>query len=141
MEEAYLIFQLHRFSWSVKKQLANVRKFYAIDTGLANRVSFQVGSRQGQNLENIIFLELLRRGKDIYYHKTGNDYEVDFLVKEGRTVCQLIQVSYSIADEQTKKRECTALKTAAQEMEKESPCLVLTMGPERNHSYGQGVTN
>ena len=90
LEEAYLIFQLHRFSWSVKKQLANVRKFYAIDTGLANRVSFQVGSRNGQNLENIVFIELLRRGQDIYYYKSKNDREVDFLIKEGKFIKELI---------------------------------------------------
>jgi len=139
LEEAYLIFQLHRFSWSVKKQLANVRKFYAIDTGLANRVSFQVGSRQGQNLENIIFLDLLRRGEEIYYYKTRNDYEVDFLVKEGKTVRQLIQVSYSIADEQTRKRECTALKTAAEELGEDLPCLVLTMDRSETMQW-QGMT-
>ncbi len=125
--EAYLIFQLKRFSWSVKKQLANVRKFYAIDTGLANRVSFQVGSRQGQNLENIVFLELLRRRKEIYYYKSKRDREVDFLVKEGNLIKELIQVSFTITDENTRKREFTALKVATDELSGQTPrCLVLT---------------
>ena len=129
LEEAYLIFQLHRFSWSVKKQLVNVRKFYAIDTGLANRVSFQVGSRYGQNIENIVFLELLRRRQEIYYFKSKNDREVDFLVKEGKIIKELIQVSYSLNDENTRKREFAALKTAADELTDPTPrCLVLTMG-------------
>ena len=132
LEDACLIFQLHRFSWSLKKQLTNVRKFYAIDIGLANRVSFQVGSRQGQNLENIVFLELIRRGYEIYYYKTKNDHEIDFLVKEGQEVTELIQVSYSLKDEQTRKREFTALKSAAAEFKKMPKCMVLTM--DRNET-------
>ena len=129
LEEAYLIFQLHRFSWSVKKQMANARKFYAIDTGLANRVSFQVGSRNGQNLENIVFIELLRRGQEIFYYKTRNDREVDFLIKKGKVIKELIQVSYSLDDEQTRKREFSALKIAADELQESTlRCMVLTMG-------------
>ncbi len=139
LEEAYLIFQLHRFSWSVKKQLANVRKFYAIDTGLANRVSFQVGSRYGQNLENIVFIELLRRGQEIYYYKSRNDREVDFLIKKGTVIKELIQVSYSLDDEYTRKREFTALKTAVSELPESTPrCLVLTMSHSESIQW-QGV--
>jgi len=142
LEKAYLIFQLHRFSWSVKKQLANVRKFYAIDTGLANRVSFQIGSRHGQNIENIVFIELLRRGHEIYYYKSTNDREVDFLIKEGKNIRALIQVSYAMGDEDTRKRECTALKTAADELaevpEKAPRCLVLTKGHSENIQW-QGM--
>jgi len=131
LEEAYLIFQLHRFSWSVKKQLANVRKFYAIDTGLANRVSFQVGSRQGQNLENVVFIELLRRGREIYYYKSKTGREVDFVVKEGKEIRELIQVCVSMDDDKTRKREFSALKAAVDELHPalaDMPrCLVLTM--------------
>lgn len=140
LEEAYLIFQLHRFSWSVKKQLANVRKFYAVDTGLANRVSFQVGSRQGQNIETIVFLELCRRGQEVYYFKAKSDQEVDFLIKEGQIIKKLIQVSYSLADEQTRKREFKALKIAFDELAENSPrCLVLTMDHSETVEW-QGVT-
>jgi len=139
LEDAYLIFQLHRFSWSVKKQLTNVRKFYTIDTGLANRVSFQVGSRQGQNIETIVFVELRRRGKEIFYFKTKNDKEIDFLVKEGQTIKELIQVSYSMVDEQTRKRELTALKYASDELTGTQRCLVLTTDPSETIEW-QGQT-
>ena len=139
LEEAYLIFQLHRFSWSVKKQLTNVRKFYAIDTGLANRVSFQVGSRQGQNIETMVFIELRRRGQEIFYFKTKNDREVDFLVKEGQSIKELIQVCYSMADEQTRKRELTALRYATNELAETPRCLVLTMDPSETVQW-QGLT-
>ena len=129
LEDAFLIFQLHRFSWSVKKQIANPRKFYSIDTGLSNRVSFQIGARKAQNLENIIFLELLRRQWDIYYYKTKNDREVDFVIKKGSKITELIQVSYSIENEQTRKRELAALKTAHNELagETQIKCTLLTM--------------
>lgn len=139
LEDACLIFQLHRFSWSLKKQLTNVRKFYAIDTGLANRVSFQVGSRQGQNLENIIFLELIRRGCEIYYYKTKNEHEVDFLVKEGQEVTELIQVSATIREEQTRKREFTALESASNELKQTPKCVVLTMDRSETVQW-QGIS-
>ncbi len=129
LEEAFLIFQLRRFAWSVKKQLANSRKFYSIDTGLSNRVSFQIGARKAQNLENIIFIELLRRKQDIYYYKSKSDREIDFLVKEGGLIVELIQVSYSIEDEQTRKRELAAFKAAVNELSTNTPiqCTLLTM--------------
>ncbi len=132
LEDAFLIFQLRRFAWSVKKQIANPRKFYSIDTGLSNRVSFQVGARKAQNIENIVFLELLRRKQDVFYFKTKNDREVDFVIKRGAQVVELIQVCYSIEDEQTRKREIAALKAASRELESDIaiPCTLLTMDKE-----------
>jgi len=131
LEDAYLIFQLPRFAWSVRKQMVNARKFYSIDTGLSNRVSFQIGARKSQNIENIIFIELLRRKKDIYYYKTKNDREIDFVLKEGERITELIQVCYTLEDPQTRKRELTALKTATSELAGEGrgpiPCTILTM--------------
>ena len=132
LEDAFLIFQLRRFAWSVKKQIANPRKFYSIDTGLSNRVSFQVGARKAQNIENIVFLELLRRKQDVFYFKTKTDREVDFVIKRGAQVVELIQVCYSIEDEQTRKREIAALKAASSELGSNTavPCTLLTMDKE-----------
>lgn len=138
LEDAFLIFQLHRFSWSVKRQAVNLRKFYSIDTGLSNCVSFHIGTRQGQNLENIVFLELLRRKHEVYYYRTKNDLEVDFLVKEGRHVRQLIQVAYTIKDERTRRREIAALETSWREFESDPSisCILLTMDPGENIDHG-----
>ena len=132
LEDAFLIFQLRRFAWSVRKQIANSRKFYSIDTGLFNRVSFQVGARKAQNIENIVFLELLRRKQDVFYFKTRNDREVDFVIKRGAQLVELIQVCYSIEDEQTRKREIAALKAASSELASNTavPCTLLTMDKE-----------
>ncbi len=140
LEEASLIFQLPRFSWSLKKQMVNVRKFYAIDTGIANRVSFQVGSRQGQNIETIVFLELHRRKQEVFYYKTQNEREVDFVVKKGQIITELIQVSFTMQEEQTRKRELTALKCAYDELSDAPHCLVLTMDPsETIHWQGLDI--
>ena len=62
---AYIVLSINKYDYSIKKQLANPKKFYAIDTGLANAVSFNISKKMGANLENIVFLELRRRGKEI----------------------------------------------------------------------------
>ena len=140
LEDAFLIFELRRFDWSVKKQMANRRKFYSIDTGLSNRVSFQVGARRAQNIENIVFLELLRRKQDVFYVKTKNDLAVDFLIKKGAQVVELIQVCYSIAEETTRKREIAALRAASRELENQRShhCTLLTMDREEKIAYEDG---
>jgi hypothetical protein len=116
LERAYLIFQLPKFDWSVKKQLVNPRKFYSIDTGLSNRVSFQIGSRKAQNLENVVFVELMRRRHEIYYLKTATNSEVDFVVKQGARITQFIQVCLNAEDPQTRKRELSAFAKAEKDL-------------------------
>ena len=116
IENAYLIFRVPKFSWSLKKQQANPRKIYAIDNGLASNVFFQVGKKLGDLLENIVFLELKRRFNEIYYYKTTNGYEVDFVIKQKEKIISLIQVCFSIKDEKIRKREIRALLKAKDEL-------------------------
>ena len=116
LEEAFLIFQLPRFDWSLKKQLVNPRKFYSVDTGLSNRMSFRIGGRNAQNLENIVFLELLRRKGEIYYFKTAKQQEVDFVLKEGAKIVELIQVCVKADEPKTLDRETTAFAKAEREL-------------------------
>ena len=80
LEEAYLIGFLPLFSYSYRKQLRNERKVYVIDTGMRNAVGFIFSKDLGRNIENIVYLELRRRGTDIYYWR--NDREVDFVIHE-----------------------------------------------------------
>ena len=81
LEQAYLIYQLNFFSYSLKTSLAiqKPRKIYCIDTGLRNAASFKFSSDEGKLVENSVFIELKRRNFDVYYWK-GNR-EVDFVVK------------------------------------------------------------
>ncbi|MBF0449427.1 MAG: ATP-binding protein [Candidatus Magnetomorum sp.] len=116
LENAFLIFRIPLFDWSLKKQQTNPKKIYAIDQGLSNIVSFNVGRRIGDRLENVVFLELLRRGFDIYYYKTKNNYEIDFVVKKNEQIVQLIQVAALLDEPKTKDREIRSLEKASGEI-------------------------
>jgi len=123
---AYIILSINKFDYSIKKQIANPKKFYAIDTGLANAVSFNLSKKLGANLENIVFLELKRRDEEIYYYKTTKGLEIDFLVpRKGYT--QLIQVSATLENEETRKRELRVFKEAQRELRGESKCMLITL--------------
>ena len=67
-------------------------------------------------MENLVFLELQRREKEVYYYKTKDGFEVDFAVKEGRGIKELIQVSWSLEKADVKERELRALGTAMKEL-------------------------
>jgi predicted AAA+ superfamily ATPase len=114
--EAFLIFELPRFSYSLKRQQKTVKKIYSVDSGLANAVSFRFSEDKGRLLEQCVFLELLRRGCEIYYYKTGNNKEIDFLIKGQSQKTELIQVCWDFNDEDTKKREIDSLLQAMEEL-------------------------
>lgn len=109
LENAYITFTLPRFSYSYKQQIANPKKIYAIDNGLilANSTSFSKDS--GRMLENMVFLELRKKYKQIYYYK--EQIECDFVVKEKDTIAMAIQVCYEIHDE-NQNREVNGLLAA-----------------------------
>lgn len=95
LENAYLIFQLRYFSYSLKESMMiqKPRKVYCIDNGLRNAVSFKFSKDEGRLAENLVFIELRRRGKEIYFWK--NKGEVDFIVKNRDQSLVAINVSYS----------------------------------------------
>lgn len=74
--------------------MMNSKKVYCIDSSFAHRLGFNFSENKGRILENIVYLELLRRGKEVYYHSGKN--ECDFVVKEGLNVVQAVQVSLQI---------------------------------------------
>ena len=122
---AYIVLSINKFDYSLKKQIANPKKFYAIDTGFSNAVSFNVSKKIGANLENIVFLELRRRGKEIYYYKTEKGLEIDFLVPK-ENVTELIQVSVTLENEETRKRELRVFKEAKKELKGELKMMLIT---------------
>lgn len=115
LQEAFLVFGLTQFSFSLKKQTKAFKKIYAIDTGLANAVSFRFSQDKGRYLENVVFLELIRRKEKIYYYKTKNNLEVDFAIFEKQKINGLLQVAWSLGDESTAKRERNSLLAAMEE--------------------------
>ncbi len=106
LNNSFLFFELQRFDFSVKKQLNAPKKAYIIDSAFSQVMGFNISANKGRLLENLIFLELKRRNKEIYYH-TGKG-ECDFLIKEGTKISEAIQVCYTI-DESNKEREINGL--------------------------------
>ena len=108
-EQTYLYFYLKKFDFSVKKQIMNPKKVYTIDPAFAHRLGFNFSENKGRILENIVFLELLRRGKEVYYHVGKR--ECDFIVKEGLNIVEAIQVAYQV-DINNHEREFQGLQEA-----------------------------
>ncbi len=121
LKESYLITVIERFSPKLKQQILAPKKVYCIDQGFCNFVSFNLSKNLGRLYENIVCVELLRKKSEnsrieLYYWKDHQQNEVDFVVKNGPKVIQLIQVCYDPTDETTKERETKQLIKAAIEL-------------------------
>lgn len=110
LKETYVIFDVELYDVSLKKQLINPKKIYCIDTGLLQAVSFRFSEDYGRLLENCVYIELKRRGLEVYYHRQKK--ECDFVIKGGNSIVSAIQVSASLEDEDTRKREIEGLLDA-----------------------------
>ena len=110
LQDAYMLSVVPKYDVSVKKQLLNAKKVYGIDLGLMRQISFQHSENQGRLLENLVFLELKRQAKTIYYHHSK--FECDFVIKEKNSITQAIQVCWSMHDDKTKQREINGLLDA-----------------------------
>jgi predicted AAA+ superfamily ATPase len=135
LNEAFLIFNTERFSHKVKEQLKSPKKVYAYDTGMINAIKFKTAPDTGRLIENLTAIELLRKVKEFYYYKTKDGKEVDFAVREGLKINQLIQICYDIDHYMTKKRETNALVKAAREILCNN-LLVLTWDYEARETSG-----
>lgn len=140
LENSFLFFSVSRFSYSLKQQAVSPKKIYCIDNGLAQNIAFAFSENKGKFLENLVFLELLRRGKEIYYYKTNNDFEVDFAVKEGKTIKELIQVSWNLKNTDAREREVRALAQAMKELRLKK-ALILTDDSEETINLGVNIIN
>lgn len=108
-EQSYLYFYLKKFDYSVRKQIMNPKKVYTIDQAFAHRLGFNFSENKGRILENIVYLELRRRGKEVFYY--AGKKECDFVVKEGLGIVEAIQVAYQV-DVNNFKRESQGLQEA-----------------------------
>jgi predicted AAA+ superfamily ATPase len=122
LENSFLIFFVNQFSYSKGIQAASPKKVYCIDTGLRNIASFRFSEDTGRLVENMVFLELKRRGKEIYYWSGKG--EVDFIIKEGLHVNELIQVCWNIYDEDKKKAELKGLIEAMDEFDLKTGLMI-----------------
>lgn len=107
LAEAYLLFVISRFDFSLKKQTRYPRKVFAIDPGMFNAVAFKSFAADAQKLEQIVFLALRRQTKDVYYWQGVQ--EVDFVYRDSKGELTPVNVCWDIAKESTKTREITSL--------------------------------
>ena len=124
IKSAFLILELPQFSYSLKKQQKSLKKYYSIDSGIANSVSFRFSENKGSILENIVFLHLKNSVDNLYYYKTRNNLEVDFLVLENMEIKDLIQVCWSIENPETRAREIKSLAAAMEELNIKSSKII-----------------
>ena len=109
LEDVYLLFIVPKYSTSYKQQINNPKKIFIVDHALAKNNSTQSQADLGRQLENMVFMELRRKTKDIYYFQDTS--ECDFVVVERNIGKSCIQVSQHIGEENYK-REVTGLITA-----------------------------
>jgi len=127
-EEAYLLFTVQRFDYSLKKQKNNAKKIYAIDNGLAIANSLSFSADQGRMLENLVFITLRRLHQEIYYYRVKK--ECDFVIRERGSIIALIQVCYQLTSD-NKEREIEGLAEAMRFFGLKEG-LILTLNEEDN---------
>lgn len=116
IEDAYLAFAVPLYDSSIRKVQTNPKKIYTIDTGLANAFTFSSSRNYGHLFENLIYLDLRRKGHEIYYYLTQERYEIDFLSIDKFGSLHLSQVVWDVEDNETLHREERALKAAEKEL-------------------------
>lgn len=107
LENSYLAYLLPRFSTSLKTQVYSNKKVYFIDTAIAKILGFRTSEDYGRILENMVFMELKRRNLEIYYHRENK--ECDFVIRNGYNIAEAIQVTQSLENPDTRKREMEGL--------------------------------
>ncbi len=144
LEEAYLIFILKRISRKPVEIEKSNRKVYVIDTSVIKSLSGRFSSDYGRLYENVVAIDLLRRMSsdpltEIYYWKNQRHQEVDFVVKHGLEIMELIQVCHDISDPATKDRETRALLNASDELGCENLLIITEEKDDAEEISGKKV--
>ena len=133
IENAYLIYKVPRYDIKGKELLKTLEKYYIVDTGIRNVILGFRNTDYGHIIENIVYFELLRRGYDVTVGKT-NSLEVDFIATNSQEK-KYYQVTYSLMDENVKKRELNVLKSINDNYEK----TILTMDKIYDNTSEDGI--
>lgn len=144
IEEAYLIYSLNRYNFKVKEQIKAPKKLHLVDNGFIQAKANQPTYNIGKQLENLIFTDLIKKGTkpnlELFYYKTRNGKEIDFILKKGGKVKKLIQVSYEISALETNKREIKALLEAGEELNCNN-FYIITWDTEKKVKAGKKIIN
>lgn len=120
----YFLYELTQFDYSLKKQKKKIKKIYCIDNGFLTNVGYAFSINKTRFLENLIFIELKRRNKEIYFYKDEKNLECDFLVIENKKVKEAIQVCYNPEKAETEDREINGLISALQKYKLENGKII-----------------
>ncbi|MCR5659097.1 MAG: ATP-binding protein [Bacteroidales bacterium] len=120
LHEPYLFYYLPRYNNKLKLMKKAPRKVYVVDNGFVAAKAFSLSDNLGRLLENQVFVELLRQGYDtdktMFYYRSRNDKEVDFVLRKGTHIEQLVQVCYDMSTPKREKREVDSLIECAEEL-------------------------
>ena len=134
LNEPYLFFYLSRYNNKLKLMKNAPQKVYLVDNGFVSAKAFSLSDNLGRLLENQVFVELLRRGynteRSLFYYRSRNDKEVDFVTRDGNRIESLIQVCYDLSSPKTEKREVDSLIECAGEL-KCDHLMIITWDEER----------
>ena len=128
LHEPYLFYYLSRYDNKLKLMKKAPRKVYVVDNGFVASKAFALTDNLGRLLENQVFIELIRRGYDIektiFYYRSRNDKEVDFVLREGTRIRSLVQVCYDMSSPKTEKREVDSIIECAGELKCDNLVIV-----------------
>ena len=127
--ESYMLYQCKRYNIKGRQYLKTLDKYYAVDMGMRKVLLGSKAMDAGHILENIVYLELLRRGYDVYIGKV-DDLEVDFVAMDDKGMTYY-QVSATVRDEKTLKRELDSL----QSINDHYPKILLTLDDDPEMEY------
>lgn len=134
LHEPYLFYYLSRYDNKLRLMKKSPRKVYIVDNGFVAAKAFALSDNLGHLLENQVFVELLRRGYDtdktLFYYRSRNNKEVDFVLRKGVSIERLVQVCYDMGNLKTEKREVDSLIECAGEL-KCRDLVIVTHGEER----------
>lgn len=129
LTESFVIYQAKRYNVKGKQYLKTLEKYYAVDIGLRYMLLGTRSTDVGHILENVVYLELLRRGYDVYVGKV-DDLEVDFVAMDKKQI-EYFQVAATVRDENTLKRELLPL----QKISDNYPKVILTLDDDPDADY------
>ena len=133
LQDSYMIFQTNKYDSSLKKQVQNAKKTYFIDNALVKKLGFSFSENTGRLLENLVFIELKRRCKSVYYHKGKG--ECDFVIRESYHINEAIQVCAVFESNETKEREISGLLEALESYSLEKGTII-TLDTEEQLTIG-----